>query len=59
MVDNETLIKLRSMRLSGMAECLENIAGLPQQHTLSAVDVVKLICDHEWDRRQSSKLKRL
>jgi DNA replication protein DnaC len=59
MVDNETLIKLRSMRLSGMAECLESLQALPQKRTLSAGDVVKLICDHEWDRRQSSKLKKL
>ncbi|MDR0514797.1 MAG: ATP-binding protein [Coriobacteriaceae bacterium] len=59
MVDNETLIKLRSMHLSGMAECSESLASLPQDRGYSAPEVVKLICDHEWDRRQSSKLRRL
>lgn len=59
MIDNETLMKLRSMRLSGMAEALESLAALPQDKVLSAPEVIKLICDHEWDRRQNAKLGRL
>lgn len=59
MIDNETLIKLRSMRLSGMAEALESMAALPQDKVLSAPQMIKIICDYEWDRRQSAKLARL
>ena len=59
MIDNETLIKLRAMRLSGMAECLENMLSTPSSDAYSTLDVVKMSVDYEWERRQNAKLKRL
>lgn len=59
MVDNETLMKMRAMRISGMAECLENLSGLPDGPALTTPDIIKMMVDYEWDRRQNSKLKKL
>ena len=59
MVDNETTMKLRAMKLSGIAECLENLASVPNAAGYTTSDVIKMAVDHEWDRRRNSKLKRL
>jgi DNA replication protein DnaC len=59
MIDSETLIKLRAMKLSGMAECLENIISLPSARSYTTPEIVKMSVDYEWDRRQNSKLKKL
>jgi len=59
MIDNETAIKLRAMRLSGIAECLENLASIPNAASYTTLEVIKMAVDHEWDRRQNSKLKKL
>lgn len=59
MLDNETLIKLRSMHLSGMAECLENMMSTPASDKYLTSEVVKMSVDYEWERRQNTKLKRL
>ncbi|MDR1421571.1 MAG: ATP-binding protein [Coriobacteriales bacterium] len=59
MIDNETMMKMRAMRISGMAECLENLSGLPDGSTYTTSDVIKMMVDYEWDRRQNSKLKKL
>jgi DNA replication protein DnaC len=59
MIDNETLVKLRAMKLSGMAECLENIASMPAAKPYTTPEAVKMAVDHEWDRRQNSKLAKL
>ena len=59
MIDSETSIRLRSMRLSGMAECLENLAEAPGQANLTAPEIIKTTVDWEWERRRNSKLARL
>lgn len=59
MIDTETLIRLRSMRLSGMADCFEAVAANPDLTRLSACEVVKMAVGWEWERRQDSKLARL
>jgi len=59
MIDNETLIKLRAMKLSGMAECLASIDSLPTAKSYTTSEIVKMSVDYEWDRRQNSKLKKL
>jgi DNA replication protein DnaC len=59
MVDNETLIKMRSMRLSGMAECLESIASAPAEVNYTSPEIIKMMVDYEWDKKQNAKLARL
>jgi DNA replication protein DnaC len=58
MTDAETILRLKSMRLTGMADCLTQLE-LPGQPALTAPEVVKLMTDWEWDRRNNSKLARL
>ncbi|MDR2380266.1 MAG: ATP-binding protein, partial [Bifidobacteriaceae bacterium] len=59
MIDTDTLARLRAMRLSGMAQCFEQIAETPGQANLTAPEVVKMAIEWEWERRQNSKLTRL
>ena len=59
MIDQETLTKLRAMRLSGMAECFDSLAVNSDQARLSTPEIVRLAIDWEWERRQNSKLSRL
>ena len=58
MTDAETILRLKSMRLTGMADCLAELER-PGQPALTAPEVVKLMTDWEWDRRNNSKLARL
>jgi DNA replication protein DnaC len=57
-IDQQTMDRLRMMRLSGMADCLEQ-AGMPGQAPPSGPDLVKMAVDWEWERRRNSKLRRL
>lgn len=59
MIDHTTIVKLRAMRLSGMAACLDNIAANPDLARLPAPRIVEMAVDWEWERRQDSKLSRL
>lgn len=59
MIDNNTLIKLRSLRLSGMAECFEHLAEQVDQTNLSTPQVVEMAVDWEYERRRNSRLTRL
>ncbi|MCL1897868.1 MAG: ATP-binding protein [Micrococcales bacterium] len=59
MIDIDTAVKLKTMRLSGMAECLEQISEPGGATTLSTVEVVRLMVDREWERRRNTKLARL
>jgi len=59
MLDSETLIKLRDMRLSGMAECFESLQDIPVSASLSTTETIKMAVDHEWERRRNAKLKRI
>lgn len=60
MIDVETLSRLKAMRLSGMAEYFENLAGTTE-HTdnLTGPEMVKMAVDWEYERRRNSKLHRL
>lgn len=57
MIDVETLTRLKTMRLSGMAEYFENLADTTA--TLSGPEMVKQAVDWEYERRRDSKLHRL
>jgi DNA replication protein DnaC len=59
MIDDQTLARLRGMRLSGMADCFNQISSAPTIGTLTGPDMVKLAVDWEWERRRNSKLARL
>jgi DNA replication protein DnaC len=58
MIDTITRDRLTQMRLTGMVECLDQLAS-PDTTSLTTVDVVKMITDREWERRRNSKLTRL
>ena len=60
MIDIETLSRLKTMRLSGMAEYFENLAEqTATSGTLSGPEMVKMAVDWEYERRRNSKLSRL
>ena len=59
MIDVETLTRLKTMRLSGMAEYFENLADTTATATLSGPELVKQAVDWEYERRRDSKLHRL
>ena len=60
MIDIETLARLKAMRLSGMAEYFENLAGQTATTAgLTGPEMVKMAVDWEYDRRRDSKLHRL
>jgi len=57
-IDNESLTKLRNMKLSAMAEALENISELPGV-SYSTSEVIQMMIDHEYDKRQNSRIRRI
>ena len=60
MIDIETLSRLKAMRLSGMAEYFENLAGQTATNGApSGPEMVKMAVDWEYERRRNSKLGRL
>ena len=60
MIDIETLARLKAMRLSGMAECFENLADTTgASAALTGPQLVKMAVDWEYERRRDSKLHRL
>jgi len=59
MIDQDTITRLKAMRLSGMADCLEHLADTPYPTTLNGPEIIKLAVDWEWERRRNSKLHRL
>lgn len=59
MIDSDTRGKLRSMRLTGMAECFERLAEPGAPANLSAPEAVKMAVDWEWERRLNGRLRRL
>jgi len=59
-IDIETLSRLKAMRLSGMAEYFENLAGQTATNGApSGPEMVKMAVDWEYERRRNSKLARL
>jgi DNA replication protein DnaC len=59
MIDQQTMERLKVMRLSGMAECLEQAEAFPSQAPTTGPDLIKEAVDWEWERRRNSKLRRL
>jgi DNA replication protein DnaC len=60
MIDVETLARLKAMRLTGMAEYFENLAGTTAGNgALTGPEMVKMAVDWEYERRRDSKLRRL
>lgn len=59
MRNEQTLVKLREMRLSGMADLYELQANDANSQALSFEERFELMVDSEFARRKSSKLDRL
>lgn len=59
MRNEETLDKLKNMRLTGMAEAYELQSEDKEIHNLSFDERFNLLIDYEYARRQSNKLQRL
>lgn len=59
MIDEQTLSRLKQMRLTGMADCLGELAAPGWPTHLTSVEVIKMAVDREWERRRNSKLARL
>lgn len=59
MIDVETLTRLKSMRMSGMAEYFENLADTTGLGKLTGPEMIKQAVDWEYERRRDSKLHRL
>ena len=59
MIDDETLTRLRQMRLGGMADALLELGAPGWPGHLTSVEVVRMITDREYERRRNAKLSRL
>lgn len=59
MIDLDTIVKLKAMRLSGMAQAFEEIENLDRSAAFPTSEVIKMAVDREWERRQNSKLTRM
>ena len=59
MIDQETLRKLREMKLGGMAEGFEELLGRAPSHDMTAIEVVGTLVDREWSGRENRRLARL
>lgn len=57
MLIEQTLERLRSLRLGAMADRLGQWAAEPRSPDVTAEDVVGLLADAEWTHRQNSRLK--
>ena len=55
----QTLVRLRDLKLSGMAEALSRQMNAPGQQQLSFEERLGILVEHEWSERESRKLKRL
>jgi len=59
MNNNQTIEKLRKMRLSGMAELHKQHATSNQHPEYSPDEYLAMLTDHEWESRQNRKIQRL
>jgi len=59
MIDNETITKLKAMRLSSMAAAFEEIDRQDRNGKFTTSEVIKLAVEREWEQRQNNKLIRL
>lgn len=56
MLTNQTIEKLRLLKLPGMIQALENQADMPELQKLSFDERLGLIVDHEYAERENAKL---
>jgi len=59
MNSNQTVSKLKSMRLSAMAEMHINQLKNNQLESYTADQYIDLLTDHEWESKQNKKIERL
>ncbi|MBO0884083.1 MAG: ATP-binding protein [Mycobacterium sp.] len=59
MIDVETLTRLKTMRLSGMAEYFEKLSDTTGVGAMTGPEMVKQAVDWEYERRRDNKLHRL
>lgn len=59
MNNNQTLEKLRQMRLTAMAELHQQYVENHQGTSLTADEYLALLVDHQWEDRQNKKIGRL
>ena len=56
MLVEQTMEKLVSMKLQGMAEALRRWLERPKEKDLTALDLVGLLADAEWNHREQKRL---
>ena len=59
MIDQETLRKLREMKLGGLAAGFEELLGRAPSHDMTALEIVGALVDREWSERENRRLSRL
>jgi DNA replication protein DnaC len=59
MLINETIEKLKQLKLSGFAEALEEQQQIPSYQELSFEERLGLLVDRECSKRKNNKIKRL
>lgn len=59
MTFNQTIDQMKSLRLHGMADALENILATKQSANLSSEQLLELLVQHEFDMRYSKRIDRL
>ena len=59
MTNDQTLEKLKQMRLHGMVQSLESLNHNQNHQDLSFSERLTLLVDHEWVYRENRKIKRL
>src|SRR5690625_233859 len=59
MNNNQTIEKMRQMRMKAMAELHQNHLKSNQYQQMSTDDYLALLVDHEWENRQNQKIDRL
>jgi DNA replication protein DnaC len=56
---SQTLERLKTLRLHGMAEALENLLNTRQSTNLSSEQIIELLVQQEYDERYNRKIERL
>lgn len=56
---NQTLARMRDLKLSSMADALQHQMETPNLHQLGFEERLGILIEHEWAERENRKLKRL
>ena len=59
MIDQETLHKLREMKLGGLAAGFEELLARAPPHDMTLTELVGTLVDREWRDRDNRRLSRL